>query len=84
MECRVGCGACCIAPSIKSAIPGMPNGKPAAVRCIQLDDANGCKLFFSAERPDVCKNFHAEPSVCGDTTEQALVLISELENKTNS
>ncbi|MDW3636530.1 YkgJ family cysteine cluster protein, partial [Vibrio sp. Vb0667] len=24
MDCRLGCGACCIAPSISSPIPGMP------------------------------------------------------------
>lgn len=24
MDCRSGCGACCIAPSISSPIPGMP------------------------------------------------------------
>ncbi|MBF7801077.1 YkgJ family cysteine cluster protein, partial [Klebsiella pneumoniae] len=29
MECRTDCGACCIAPSISSPIPGMPQGKPA-------------------------------------------------------
>jgi Fe-S-cluster containining protein len=28
MDCRVGCGACCIAPSISSPLPGMPRGKP--------------------------------------------------------
>jgi Fe-S-cluster containining protein len=27
INCRLGCGACCIAPSISSAIPGMPKGK---------------------------------------------------------
>jgi len=27
IDCRSGCGACCIAPSISSPIPGMPNGK---------------------------------------------------------
>jgi Fe-S-cluster containining protein len=27
MPCRNGCGACCIAPSISSPIPGMPHGK---------------------------------------------------------
>jgi Fe-S-cluster containining protein len=32
MNCRLGCGACCIAPSISSPIPGMPQGKPAGVR----------------------------------------------------
>lgn len=84
MECRVGCGACCIAPSIKTAMPGMPNGKPAGVRCVQLDDENFCKLFFSSDRPDICKKFLAEPGLCGDTTEQALILISELESKTDN
>ncbi|MCR3872443.1 YkgJ family cysteine cluster protein, partial [Pseudomonas aeruginosa] len=28
MQCRAGCGACCIAPSISSPLPGMPAGKP--------------------------------------------------------
>ncbi|MGO2368564.1 MAG: YkgJ family cysteine cluster protein, partial [Serratia sp. (in: enterobacteria)] len=32
MDCRADCGACCIAPSISSPIPGMPNGKPANTR----------------------------------------------------
>jgi Fe-S-cluster containining protein len=44
MDCRPGCGACCIAPSISSPIPGMPVvdgiSKPAGVRCVQLDAAN--------------------------------------------
>lgn len=26
LDCRSGCGACCIAPSISSPIPGMPDG----------------------------------------------------------
>ncbi|HCL3974602.1 TPA: YkgJ family cysteine cluster protein, partial [Pseudomonas aeruginosa] len=26
MQCRAGCGACCIAPSISSPLPGMPAG----------------------------------------------------------
>ena len=40
MDCRSDCGACCIAPSISSPIPGMPNGKPANTRCIHW--MNGC------------------------------------------
>jgi hypothetical protein len=36
MECRIGCAACCIALPISSPIPGMPDGKPAGVRCVQL------------------------------------------------
>ncbi|MBL8300799.1 MAG: YkgJ family cysteine cluster protein, partial [Rhodanobacteraceae bacterium] len=52
--CRTSCGACCIAPSISSPIPGMPRGKPAGVRCIQLTDDNRCAIFHSPERPEVC------------------------------
>ena len=31
MNRRPGCGACCIAPSISSPIPGMPHGKAVGV-----------------------------------------------------
>ncbi|HBV76310.1 MULTISPECIES: YkgJ family cysteine cluster protein [Vibrio] len=79
MDCRLGCGACCIAPSISSAIPGMPNGKPAGVRCIQLNDDNLCNLFGSPERPAVCHHFKAEASICGETSAQAISIITELE-----
>ena len=82
MQCRLGCGACCIAPSITSAIPGMPAGKAAGVRCIQLNDGNLCKLFGLPERPKVCADFGAEPWVCGDTNEQALIILTDLERNT--
>lgn len=82
MQCRLGCGACCIAPSISSAIPGMPEGKPAGVRCLQLDDNNLCKLFGQASRPKVCSDFGAELWVCGETNQQALEIISLLEQQT--
>lgn len=82
MQCRVGCGACCIAPSISSSIPGMPEGKPAGVRCVQLDAGNRCRLFGSAERPEVCSRFAADPQVCGATSEQALRLLGEWERLT--
>ncbi|WP_394127207.1 YkgJ family cysteine cluster protein [Vibrio hepatarius] len=79
MDCRLGCGACCVAPSISSPIPGMPNGKPAGVRCIQLNNENLCSLFGKAERPKVCHQFKACPVICGTTTQQALDNITELE-----
>lgn len=79
IPCRAGCGACCIALSISSAIPGMPNGKPAGVRCAQLRDDNLCGIFGQPERPAVCSAFQAEPQFCGDTREQALELMTELE-----
>ncbi|QYK03404.1 YkgJ family cysteine cluster protein [Shewanella psychrotolerans] len=84
MNCRLGCGACCIAPSITSPIPGMPNGKPAGVRCIQLDDNNLCKIFGQPERPDLCGRFVATEDVCGSTNEEALWLITSLEAATKS
>ncbi|MBB1318462.1 YkgJ family cysteine cluster protein [Shewanella sp. SR43-4] len=82
MNCRLGCGACCIAPSITSAIPGMPNGKPAGVRCIQLNDANLCMIFGQPERPEVCAEFSASIDVCGTSNDQALWLITDLESST--
>ena len=72
MECRVGCGACCIAPSISSPIPGMPNGKPAGVRCIQLDDHNRCLIFGKPERPAVCRNLKPEQAMCGLDNAEAM------------
>lgn len=79
MDCRLGCGACCIAPSISSAIPGMPHGKPAGVRCVQLDEQNLCRLFGLPDRPTVCSSFQAEACICGDNAEQAVKIITEWE-----
>ncbi|MCC6613313.1 MAG: YkgJ family cysteine cluster protein [Anaerolineae bacterium] len=79
MECRVGCGACCIAPSISSPIPGMPNGKPAGVRCVQLTDDNRCRLFGLPERPEICVRLRPMLDICGETDEEALILLTELE-----
>lgn len=83
MNCRLGCGACCIAPSITSPIPGMPYGKLAGERCVQLDDGNLCKIFGQEERPAVCSGFTATIDVCGRSNEEALWLITSLEAETN-
>ena len=84
MKCRIGCGACCIAPSISSPIPGMPNGKPAGVRCVQLEDDNLCRLFGKPERPSVCDEFSADKEICGESREQAIILLTSLEEDTRS
>ena len=84
MECRPGCAACCIAPSISSYIPGMPKGKPAGVSCVQLDENGLCKLFGQLERPRVCIEFKACKEVCGESAAQAMDLITFLENATFS
>lgn len=82
MECRLGCGACCVAPSISSAIPGMPDGKKAGERCVQLDDNNLCKIFGKPERPKVCLDFHAAEWVCGSDNQTAMTRLIEMEDIT--
>jgi Fe-S-cluster containining protein len=83
MECRLGCGACCIAPSINSPIPGMPDGKKAGQRCIQLNTDNLCKLFGLPERPALCDRFKADIEVCGNSNQQALENLIYLEQVTS-
>lgn len=65
VECRVGCGACCIAPSITSAIPGLVAGKAAGARCIQLTDDHRCAIFSDPRRPSVCSTLRASMEMCG-------------------
>jgi Fe-S-cluster containining protein len=83
MECRPGCGACCIAPSITSAIPGMPTGKPAGVRCVQLDERARCRLFGRSERPAVCTSLDPQFAMCGDSSTHAMTWLARLERATN-
>ena len=83
MDCRIGCGACCIAPSISSPIPGMPNGKPAGVRCVQLTPDNRCALFGLPQRPAVCIQLRPEPEMCGVDAADALARLTRLELATN-
>jgi Fe-S-cluster containining protein len=87
MECRPRCAACCIAPSISSPIPGMPGvggiSKPAGVRCIQLDEADRCKLFGRPERPAVCRSLAPHEEMCGSSREQAMRWLGWLERETS-
>jgi uncharacterized protein len=82
MHCRPTCAACCIAPSISSPIPGMPQGKPAGVPCVQLDEALRCRIFGRPERPAVCASLRPQASMCGESREQALATLSWLERST--
>ena len=82
MDCRPGCGACCIAPSISSPIPGMPFGKPAGERCMHLSERNLCGLFGLPSRPAVCAAFQADHTVCGDSQQDAIRLLGWLEQAT--
>ncbi|WP_035625545.1 YkgJ family cysteine cluster protein [Herminiimonas sp. CN] len=80
--CRSRCGACCIAPSISSPIPGMLLGKPANTRCIQLDEADGCRIFGRPERPAVCASLQPSLEMCGQSRAAALLFLSELDRLT--
>lgn len=83
MECRIGCAACCIAPSISSSIPGMQDGKPAGVRCIQLTSDNKCMLFGSSNRPLVCISLKASKEMCGNNSKEAYDYLTYLEKITS-
>ena len=80
--CREQCGACCIAPSITSPLPGMPEGKPAGVPCIHLDSGMRCRLFGKPERPGVCGSLRPSAEMCGNCREEAMAYLEDLEKKT--
>ncbi len=82
MDCRIGCAACCIAPSISSPIPGMPDGKPAGVRCVQLTDDNRCLLFGMPTRPAVCSSLQPNIAMCGASNSEAMYNLTVLERIT--
>lgn len=82
VSCRSGCAACCIAPSISSPIPGMPQGKPAGVRCCQLTDDNLCRLFGQKDRPTVCGSLQPSLEMCGESAAAAMAYLTQLERDT--
>ena len=82
VNCRARCGACCIAPSISSPIPGMPNGKPAGVACIQLDELLRCRIFGDPRRPAVCASLRPSAEMCGPDRQFAMHYLTTLERLT--
>ncbi|MGB0722534.1 MAG: YkgJ family cysteine cluster protein [Gammaproteobacteria bacterium] len=82
MDCRPHCAACCIAPSISSPLPGLPDGKPAGVPCPHLDPDLRCRLFGSPERPRVCTDLKPCPEMCGTHAAQAMNMLTRLEADT--
>ena len=78
--CRKGCAACCIYLSISSPIPGMPDGKPAGVRCIHLTNDLLCAIYNYPDKPKVCDDFKFDPEICGSNAEEAKNNILKLEN----
>lgn len=60
----------------------MPNGKPAGVRCVQLDEENRCMIFGKPERPAVCRSLQPSAEMCGDSREHAMTFLTRLERAT--
>ena len=63
----------------------MPGGKPAGVRCIQLDEDERCMIFGRPDRPDrpaVCGSLQPSELMCGDSREQALRWLGWMERET--
>ncbi|NHN37645.1 YkgJ family cysteine cluster protein [Pseudomaricurvus alcaniphilus] len=83
MECRKGCGMCCIEPSIVQPLPGMPAGKKAGEHCVNLDLSDyTCKIWGQPEYPDFCRIFKPEPEFCGSTRTEAEQILRFLESST--
>ncbi|MGH6639626.1 MAG: YkgJ family cysteine cluster protein [Polaromonas sp.] len=63
-------------------IPGMPGGKPAGVRCAQLDDTTGCRCFGQPGLPAVCGQLAHSAEMCGTDRTQAPLYLARLETLT--
>ena len=60
----------------------MPGGKPAGVRCVQLDDTSRCRLFGLPARPAVCIGLRPSAEMCGRDAGEALAWLGHLESLT--
>lgn len=60
----------------------MPQGKPAGVPCVQLDEALRCRLFGRPERPAFCGTLKPGPDMCGTSRQEAMALLAALERAT--
>ena len=59
----------------------MPGGKPAGVKCIHLREDYSCDIYD--QRPKVCIDFQAEELICGNDRQEALGILSQLEQESN-
>ncbi len=78
-ECRAGCAACCIVISISSPLPKMPEGKPAGIRCLNLDLNNNCTIHRAKDYPAVCSSFKPSDEMCGADNEFAFSYLEKME-----
>lgn len=60
----------------------MPQGKPAGVPCVHLDEQVRCRLFGQPQRPAVCGSLQPSAEMCGPSRTHALRWLSRLEDAT--
>ena len=60
----------------------MPQGKPAGVACVQLDEQLRCSLFGKPERPPFCVSLRPSMEMCGNDRGEALGYLARLEEQT--
>lgn len=57
----------------------MPQGKPAGVPCVQLDEQLRCRIFGDPARPAVCGGLQPSREMCGEDTGHAMRWLSWME-----
>lgn len=60
----------------------MPLGKPAFVRCVHLTPDARCAIFGRSDRPRVCESLVPSREMCGDSADEAMTNLIELERLT--
>ena len=60
-------------------MPGLPDGKAAGAPCAHLTDTFACALWGNPERPNVCAEFRPEVEICGHSRDEALQILTLLE-----
>ena len=62
----------------------MAGGNAAGLRCIQLDEADRCRLFGDPRRPAVCASLQPSAEMCGADRAQAMQFLATLEAMTSA
>jgi hypothetical protein len=62
----------------------MAGGKAAGLRCIQLDEADRCRLFGDPRRPAMCASLQPSAEMCGADRAQAMRFLATLEAMTSA
>ena len=58
----------------------MPEGKPAGIACVHLNENFRCLIYDHPDKPPVCDGFTADQDVCGTSRREAMILLTALEN----